>query len=241
MRILNLGCGSKASSSPDVVNIDWSIALRLKRNRLLRRLVPLWATGDRLRRFNALPSNIVCHNLAHGIPFPSDSVDAVYHSHFLEHLDREAARRFLLEVKRVLKAGGVQRIVVPDLEKLCREYVTHLDACNDPGEAEAHDSYIAAFLDQCVRREASGSSQQPRLKRLVENALLGDARGRGESHLWMYDRINLGVLLAGLGFRDPVRQWFETSLIPEWPGYGLEVDAEGHEFRPESMYLEVRK
>src|SRR5713101_878977 len=135
MRILNLGCGSKASSSPDIVNIDWSIALRLRRNRLLRPLVPLWATGDRLQRFNALPSNIICHNLAHGIPFLTESVDAVYHSHFLEHLDRGAARQFLLEVKRVLRPGGIQRIVVPDLEKLCRAYVAHCDLCDQPGEA----------------------------------------------------------------------------------------------------------
>ena len=241
MRILNLGCGSKASSSPDVVNIDWSIALRLKQSRLLRPLVPLWARGDRLQRFNALPDNLLCHNLAHGIPFPSESVDAVYHSHFLEHLDPRAARQFLLDVKRVLKPGGIQRVVVPDLEKLCRAYVAHCDRCADPREAAEHEPYIAAFIEQCVRREASGSSQQPRFKRRVENFLLGDARGRGEIHLWMYDRINLGNLLTGLGFRNPVRHTFQTSQIPDWPRYGLEVDADGHEFRPESLYLEVRK
>ena len=32
MLILNLGCGTKVSDDPAVVNIDWSIMLRIRRN-----------------------------------------------------------------------------------------------------------------------------------------------------------------------------------------------------------------
>lgn len=41
MQILNLGCGTKVSDDPAVVNIDWSIMLRIKRNPLLRAAVPV--------------------------------------------------------------------------------------------------------------------------------------------------------------------------------------------------------
>lgn len=106
MIILNLGCGTKTSDHPSVVNIDWSIMLRLKKNPALAFLTRLISDRDRLTRFEKIPTNILVHNLAKGIPFPDNSVDMVYHSHMLEHLDREVAEKFLLEVKRVLKAGG---------------------------------------------------------------------------------------------------------------------------------------
>jgi SAM-dependent methyltransferase len=117
MNVLNLGCGTKVSSHPNVTNIDWSIYLRLRKNPVLRRITPLIVSGERRRRFLSLPDNILVHDLARGIPFPDQSIDAVYHSHTLEHLDRATAKRFLSEVLRVLKPGGIHRIVVPDLER----------------------------------------------------------------------------------------------------------------------------
>lgn len=105
MQILNLGCGTKISANPSVVNIDWSITLRLQKNPVLRKMVLLTLQGERRKRFASLSDNVMVCNLANGIPFASDSVDAVYHSHMLEHLDRNVAPRFLAEAKRVLKAG----------------------------------------------------------------------------------------------------------------------------------------
>jgi SAM-dependent methyltransferase len=242
MKILNLGCGTKASSHPEVINIDWSISLRFKKNHMLRFLTPLFIRGDRLQAMRSLPANIMVHNVAKGIPFESNSIDFVYHSHLLEHLDTEVAKTFLLEIKRVLKPGGIQRIVVPDLEKACRAYVSHLAISeSNPIEAEKHDAYVAAFLEQAVRKEAFVTSQQPPIRRRIENAILGDARKRGETHQWMYDRINLGALLSRLGYRNPQIRSFSTSLIPNWNQYGLDQDEDGLEYKPDSLYVEVFK
>lgn len=240
--LLNLGCGDKTSDRPGVVNIDWSAMLRLRRHPLLRMLVPVVLHGDRRRRFEQLPDNIQVHDLARGIPYATDSVDAVYHSHVLEHLDRNVAPAFLAEVRRVLKPGGVHRIVVPDLEGLCRAYVANLDACAAAqAPAETHDTRVAALLEQSVRREAHGTSQQRPLRRWVENALLGDARQRGHTHQWMYDRINLGALLLQLGYREICTLDYKASAIPDWNDYGLDVDDAGREYRPDSLYMEARK
>jgi SAM-dependent methyltransferase len=239
---LNLGCGTKVSSSPDVINIDWSIYLRLNTNRVMRAIAPLVIRGQRLSHLHALPTNIMVHDLAKGLPFRSDSVDVVYHSHLFEHLDREQASAFLLEAKRVLKPGGVQRIVVPDLERACRAYLSHIsESERDETEADDHDLYVAAILEQCVRKEAYGTSTQRPLRRLVENALLGDARRRGETHQWMYDRINLTRLLCRLGFQAPQIQCFDRSWIRGWQTYGLDVDDRGNEYKPGSLYVEARK
>lgn len=106
LKILNLGCGAKTSDRPGVVNIDWSVVLRLRRSKLLRPFVPLFFRGQRLERFKALPGNILVRDLSKGIPFDADSVDVVYHSHMLEHLERDVAESFLREAHRVLKRGG---------------------------------------------------------------------------------------------------------------------------------------
>lgn len=242
MLVLNLGCGTKVSSSSDVINVDWSVYLRLRKNPVLKPLVPFVLSSERRSRFNSLPSNIMVHDLSKGLPFEEGSVDAVYHSHLLEHLDRGTAREFLSEVRRVLVTGGVQRIVVPDLEHLCREYVSHLAECEQvPRNAGAHDDYVAALIEQSVRREAAGTSQQAPTRRAVENALLGDARRRGETHQWMYDRVNLAYMLEDLGYRNVTVQAFDSSRIPGWDGYGLDRDDAGGEYKPGSLYLEAEK
>ncbi|MDG4554092.1 MAG: methyltransferase domain-containing protein [Candidatus Competibacter sp.] len=242
MLILNLGCGTKTSASPSVINIDWSIYLRLKRNRFWRAILPLFVRGGRLKLFKEMPNNIIVHNLAKGIPFESNSVDVVYHSHMLEHLDKSVVDRFLLEAKRVLKPGGIHRIVVPDLEYLCKQYFDHLNhCCTDNSEQARHDDYIAEIIEQCVRKESFGTSQQSPLRRFIENLILGDARKRGETHQWMYDHINLTHILLQTGYHDVTIHHYNTSNIPDWNSFSLDIDECGNQYKPGSLYIEAIK
>ena len=242
LKLLNLGCGGKTSDKPGVINIDWSIYLRVKRNKVLHPFVPLVLRGKRLEKFNSIPDNIMVYNLAKGIPFETGSVDVVYHSHMLEHLDRDIAEQFLLEVRRVLKPGGIHRISVPDMEKLCKEYLEHIVFCEtNPDAAAAHDSSIDPILEQCVRREAYGARQQTPVRRFIENRIIGDARKRGETHQWMYDRINLKSKLLNAGYKEVIVQKYNTSLIPDWNDYGLDVDKNGNQYKTESLYIEAVK
>ncbi|MGA2807292.1 MAG: methyltransferase domain-containing protein [Terracidiphilus sp.] len=243
MKILNLGCGLKTSSSPDVLNVDWNIYLRFKRNPLLRAFARWVFRGERLRYFRGLPDNILVHDLSKGIPFPNDSIDVVYHSHILEHLDRDVAPRFLLEIRRVLKQDGLLRIVVPDLEEAARLYLAHVAACErDATEAARHDTVIGAMIEQMVRRESGHTRLQRPLQRFLENKVLGDARRRGETHQWMYDRFNLSALLTQLGYRNPEIHQFNTSRIAHWNEYGLDQNAAGGEYHlAKSLYMEAQK
>ena len=242
MRILNLGCGVKVSSHPDIVNVDWSVYLKLKRNGLTRRLARIALNGGRLARFDSLPDNILVHDLSKGIPAEDESVDGVYHSHLFEHLDRDVADRFLKEIQRVLKPNGIVRIVVPDLEYACRNVLEHIHRCEtEEREQPRHDEYVAEIIEQCVRREASGTSKQKPFRRKVENALLGDARRRGETHQWMYDKVNLSYKLKRAGFSSTQVCSCHESQIPGWDSYGLDVTESGAEYKPGSLYMEARK
>lgn len=55
---------------------------------------------------------------------PSGSLDFVYTSHFLEHLERSEALALLRDIARVMKPHATLRIVVPDLARsvtLCQD------------------------------------------------------------------------------------------------------------------------
>jgi SAM-dependent methyltransferase len=93
-----------------------------------------------------------------GLPFDDGAVVACYASHVLEHLSKVEASRLLAECQRVLRPGGVIRLVVPDLEGIARHYVRLLDAA-EGGSAEAvadYDWILLELFDQMVRTESGG-------------------------------------------------------------------------------------
>ena len=128
VKLLNLGCG--ASYHRSWINIDFV------------------STGP----------GVMAHNLLSGIPFPDHSFDAVYHSHVLEHFSREDAQFFITECHRVLKPGGILRVVVPDLEGIVKCYLKKLEECLDgkPGAGDDYDWMLLELFDQMVRRESGG-------------------------------------------------------------------------------------
>jgi SAM-dependent methyltransferase len=242
MLILNLGCGTRTSTHPDVLNVDWSLNIRIKNSRLLRLAASPLLDARRRGRLEQMRGRLLAHDLSKGIPSEFGSVDAVYHSHVLEHLDRPVAREFLQETLRVLKPGGICRIVVPDFEFLCRAYVRHIDRClQAPQEAAGHEDYVGAALEQSVRREAAAASGRKGLVGLVEKIVLGDARRRGETHQWMYDRISLPHILNSIGYAEVAVETWASSRIPGWNEIGLDRNAQGGEYTPDSLYVEARK
>jgi ubiquinone/menaquinone biosynthesis C-methylase UbiE len=68
-------------------------------------------------------------DLTKSLPYPSESIEAIFSSHVLEHLFMDEVEKLILEFARVLKTGGVCRVVVPDLEKIIAKYDV-----NDPRE-----------------------------------------------------------------------------------------------------------
>jgi predicted SAM-dependent methyltransferase len=128
LRLVNLGCGRTVH--PAWVNLD---------------LVP------------AVPG-VVRHNLTFGLPFRNDEVDAIYHSHVLEHLRPEQGTKLLQECFRALRPGGVLRIVVPDLEQIAQLYLNyHTRAWQGDSDAQRRYQWIKLeLLDQLVRSHSGG-------------------------------------------------------------------------------------
>jgi SAM-dependent methyltransferase len=116
MMMLNIGCGTSVHS--DWINLD------------LRPMLP----------------GVRAFDLRRGLPFPTAGVDVCYSSHVLEHLTRAEADRFIAEQRRVLRPGGVVRVVVPDLERIARSYLRDLEDA-EAGVAGAEDRYAYSMLE----------------------------------------------------------------------------------------------
>ncbi len=105
---------------------------------------------------------VIAHDLSTGLPFADASFGACYSSHVLEHLRKEEADFFLREQKRVLKPNGILRIVVPDLEAICRIYLRSLDelVAGDRAREFAYDFSLLELYDQTTRERSGGDLLQ---------------------------------------------------------------------------------
>lgn len=127
-RLLNVGCG-------DVFH-------------------PGWTNLD----INPIAEEVVQCDIRKGLPFESGIFHAVYHSHVLEHLCLKDAERLIDECSRVLLPGGTLRVVVPDLESICRLYLQKLEALLDGDESSVadYDWMTLELYDQAVRTRSGG-------------------------------------------------------------------------------------
>jgi len=127
-RLVNFGCGTVFHSA--WINFDaWPAAPGIQR---LDVRSPVW--------------------------LPNDAVDMCYSSHLLEHLAPTEAVRFLREQCRILKPGGVIRVAVPDLGRLCETFVdceTRALAGDERSAFELEYTYLELF-DQAVRTAPGG-------------------------------------------------------------------------------------
>jgi SAM-dependent methyltransferase len=243
--LLNLACGTRTDASWN--NLDFSPYASLRRRprivKLLREVGFL--SAERYQRLQEIDPAIIRWNLARGIPFAESTFDVVYHSHFLEHLEREAAVKLLGECYRVLKPGGILRIVVPDLETLVLLYREALEAFDKSGDTReneaAYDSAIVDLFDQMVRRGSSGAAQQKPWVRTIERLIRGGASDTGETHRWMYDRQSLPRILARLGFTTIRQHYATTSGIAGWERCFLDHNPDGSVYKTKSLYVEASK
>ncbi len=154
-KYLNLGCGTRYH--PDWINID---------------IAPQCP-------------EVIQHDLSRGIPFADGSCDVVYHVAVFEHLRCPDAAKYLAECYRVLKPGGIVRIGLPDLEKMCQLYLAKLAGAmkGDKAAANDYDWILLELFDQMVR-EKSGGRMMDYLKNPIPNeAFVYERIGEEGRHL----------------------------------------------------------
>jgi predicted SAM-dependent methyltransferase len=110
--------------------------------------------------FDLVPSaaGVMALDLVGDIGLPDNSYEAVYSSHVLEHLPRNITQRVCYEFHRILKIGGVLRLVVPDLEVIASNYLLALQGASegDPQAEARHEWMTLEMLDQMTRSASGG-------------------------------------------------------------------------------------
>jgi predicted SAM-dependent methyltransferase len=215
---LNLGCGSVRPSA--WTNTDSSINAHLQRIPLFGRLV---RKAFRTVEYNE--NNVVYMNLNRRWTYRSNSVDIVYASHLFEHLSRASADLFLKESYRCLKPGGVIRIVVPDLYKICKRYIETFETTNEADPTE----FIMWAIN--MHREGQYGNNISWWKKMVL-----EWQGYPHQHKFMYDEKSLTARLKVHGFTS-IRSlsYGESHYISEIK------DVEGKKESYLSVYLEGKK
>src|SRR5271156_4596530 len=105
-----------ATPSKTVLNVGCGYPLRQKLHRHFHG--PEWRE-IRLDLDPAVQPDIVC-SITDISPVTADSVDAVWSSHNLEHLQRQEVPLALAEFLRVLKPHGLLLLTLPDLQQVAR-------------------------------------------------------------------------------------------------------------------------
>ena len=129
MKLLNVGCGKCVHSA--------------------------WTNIDLV----AATPEVRAHDLRKGLPYDDGVFDGVYHSHVLEHLTPDAAKDLLSQCHRVLRVGGILRVVVPDLEGIAKGYLETLtQAADEPTDSRLakHRWMTLEMIDQMTRQASGG-------------------------------------------------------------------------------------
>lgn len=172
MKLLNIGCGTTYHSA--WVNID----------------------------AEPVSKEILRHDVVMPLPFEDYCFDACYCSHMLEHLSRGEAQLLLCEIHRVLKPGGIIRLVVPDLEGIARAYLKtleHVHASTEYAEF-SYDWSVLELIDQMVRSTSEGQMGQFLKKCPLEARELISARiGKEAERYWVNVQRQSGILVQFTG------------------------------------------
>lgn len=169
---LHLGCGRDIKAG--WVNIDLDVTT---------------SAGFDLGRSDTV---VFRHDLRRGLNLEAGSCAYVYSSHFFEHLTGADGLNLMTDCYRVLREGGVFRIVLPNQRKFMEAYLN--------GERD----YFAA-----LEREVE----------LDFDALLDYVNWDVYSctHKCLYDEDKLNRILRKIGFSDVVATPFQAGMDSELP------------------------
>ena len=158
-QFLNIGCG--VWPDPAFINLDYH-----------------W-----------VPGVDICWDLTRGpLPLRSSSIDAVYSEHCLDCIPHVHFKRQLYEFLRVLRPGGVFRLVLPDGE---------------------------LYLDLYQKRKTDKSIVFPYGDKEATGMISVNRYAREHTHQYSYDFETLDMLLREAGFRQIERKAFKQGAIPE--------------------------
>lgn len=186
LRYLDVGCGRNCR--PEFINLDYQ-----------------WHPGID-----------VCWDVGRGLPFADGAMRGVFSEHCLEHFSIPRATGILRECRRVLAAGGILRLVVPDAELYLTIYGRQIR-----GDTSVPFPYQPASCAEGLDSPI-----------LHVNRVFYQDRESPQGHCAMYDFHLLERMLRDAGFAAVERRSYRAGRDP-----ALLIDTESRAC--ESLYVEA--
>jgi len=163
------------------------------------------------------PEIHLCWDIRRRLPLPDASAEGIFTEHCLEHVTYDECLEVLRDFHRVLKPGGVLRVIVPDAG-------LYLDLYQRSRRGEPVDfPYV----------ERSGVVDLQRDSRYGFTPMMAVNRiFRGYGHVFAYDHDTMGNLMVAAGFRTIERCSFRKGRVE-----ALLIDTESR--APQSLYVEA--
>jgi len=141
----------------------------------------------------------ICWDLTKGLPFPEGTIDAIYSSHFLEHIKYRDLIVLLEQCRQVLRPDGLFSACVPDAGVFLSAYFSGVDVSLDYEPARCGSKRI-----DCVNYIAYMDGH----------------------HKHLFDRENLCQILEDTGYRNVrLREFDEAMDMPERRHESIYVEA----------------
>jgi len=116
-----------------------------------------------------------------------DSVDGIFTEHVLEHLTYDQVERLIKECYRILKPGGIIRIIVPDVSIFIEKY-----CLNDNDWFSQWEKYTFIESDDATRRNRRMISKMTAISFVTQEY----------GHMSCWDFETLGIFLRGANFKN---------------------------------------
>jgi SAM-dependent methyltransferase len=211
MKKLNLGSGPKEIKG--WTNYDNSYSLYLSRHsiHIIKLMNIMKIISDKKLKLieKYKEQKIIWADIVNHIPEENNTVDVIYLSHVIEHIDEHEVGKLFNEIKRVMKHGGVLRISVPNIRILVEDYLKNRDA------------------DQFIERTMLSNKRPKSIFDKLQIILVGT-----RNHQWMYDEQSLVKLLNRFEFKNI--KVLEPGITNITESSGLDL----YERADESLYIE---
>jgi predicted SAM-dependent methyltransferase len=165
--------------------------------------------------------NVYYWDCRRGLPFLDNAVAAIYSEHSFEHLDLETeAKPYLQECLRVLRPGGVLRLVVPDAGAYLQIY------------GKSWESF--AKMRPLERNHQNWRDRWSPHTFSTQMEFINFVFRQDYEHKFVYDEETLLLFLRTAGFSKAIRQSYGVSADPE-------MTRDREDRNKESLYVEAIK
>jgi predicted SAM-dependent methyltransferase len=178
LRKLNIGCGGRPLQGYINIDQDSIDDMRLR--------YPESTFDDSL---------VIQNHDIFNLPYEDNSIDEVKADGLLEHLAFIDEPRFLYEVRRVLKEGGIFEFSVPDFEQACRIWLSAADDwkgffSNDTEDIKKHHWFNTYTYDYNNRWG------------YIVATFFGSQNGEGQFHKNCYSETKIVSMMTFLQFEN---------------------------------------